>query len=91
MELIYSDSRVLLRIRDDGNGVDDAILTKGRSGHWGLSGMRERSQKIGAELQIWSQQGAGTEVELSIPAKVAYQDAEQPRLLRRIKAIIIKS
>jgi len=44
----------------------------GRDGHWGLQGMRERAQQIGAQLEIWSQAGAGTEVELSIPGSIAY-------------------
>jgi signal transduction histidine kinase len=35
--------------------------------------MRERSQKIGAQLNIWSNSGAGTEIDLFIPAKVAYR------------------
>jgi hypothetical protein len=34
--------------------------------------MRERAQRIGAQLSIWSNPGAGTEVELTVPAKVAY-------------------
>ena len=34
--------------------------------------MRERAQEIGAQFDIWSQAGAGTEVELSIPASIAY-------------------
>ena len=60
-------------VRDDGAGMDNEILKRGRSGHWGLSGMRERSQKIGAQLNIWSHAGAGTEIDLSIPANVAYR------------------
>ena len=48
------------------------MLLRGRDGHWGLVGMRERTQKIGGQLKIWSQEGAGTEVELAIPASIAY-------------------
>jgi hypothetical protein len=40
-----------------------------------LVGIRERARQIGAELQIWSELGAGTEVELRIPASVAYNTA----------------
>src|ERR1700722_4165273 len=39
-------------------------LDNGRKGHWGLSGMRERTQNIGAQLNIWSKPGAGTEIGL---------------------------
>jgi signal transduction histidine kinase len=52
----------------------------GRSGHWGISGMRERAHNIGGQLNIWSNHGAGTEVELVISARVAYRrDAKRLR------------
>ncbi len=72
-EITYSDRFFGLRIRDDGNGVDPKHLSEGRHGHWGLPGMRERAQQIGAQLQIWSQAGVGTEVELCVPANIAYE------------------
>jgi len=34
--------------------------------------MRERAQQIGAQLDMWSEVGAGTEVELRIPGSIAY-------------------
>jgi signal transduction histidine kinase len=34
--------------------------------------MRERAEQIGARLDIWSELGAGTEVELRIPGGIAY-------------------
>jgi nitrate/nitrite-specific signal transduction histidine kinase len=62
-----------LRIRDDGKGIDPKVLREGaRAGHWGLPGMRERAKRIGARLQLWSESGAGTEVELTLPASIAY-------------------
>jgi nitrate/nitrite-specific signal transduction histidine kinase len=65
-----------LRIRDDGQGIDTDILRMGgRDGHWGLQGMRERSEKIGARLDFWSRPGSGTEVELTVPAGRAYRSA----------------
>jgi signal transduction histidine kinase len=71
-DLTYSGTQLCVRIRDDGRGVDEQILSSGKTGHWGLSGMRERAEKIGAQLKIWSRPGAGTEVEVIITAKVAY-------------------
>jgi len=57
----------LLRIRDDGKGIDAKYLDHGsRAGHWGLPGMRERAKTFGGRLEIWSQGGAGTEVELTV-------------------------
>jgi signal transduction histidine kinase len=74
VEIIYDSHEFRLRIRDDGRGIDPAILEKGgRADHWGLQGMRERAQKIGAHLDIWSRPGSGTEIELRIPAATAYR------------------
>jgi signal transduction histidine kinase len=71
-EITYSDRLLRLRIRDNGTGIDPQVVQAGREGHWGLQGMRERAQHIGAQLEIWSQAGAGTEVDLSIPGSIAY-------------------
>jgi signal transduction histidine kinase/ligand-binding sensor domain-containing protein len=76
LELKYSSSQFRLAVRDDGCGIDPDILQTGRDGHWGLSGMRERAERIGARLKLFSSPSAGTEVELSVPGRVAFQ--EQP-------------
>ena len=44
-----------------------------RQGHWGLPGVRERAKRIGARLKLWSEPGAGTEAELTVPARIAYR------------------
>jgi signal transduction histidine kinase len=72
-EIRYDDRVLRLRIRDDGKGIDPRVLEEGgRTGHWGLPGIRERTKRIGARVDIWSEAGAGTEVELTVPASVAY-------------------
>jgi signal transduction histidine kinase len=71
-EITYTERLLRLRIRDDGKGIDPKLLDAGRDGHWGLPGMRERAQQIGAQFDIWSELGAGTEVELRIPGSIAY-------------------
>ncbi|HXJ43494.1 MAG TPA: sensor histidine kinase [Bryobacteraceae bacterium] len=77
---ITYDARLLrLRIRDDGKGIDPKLLDAGRDGHWGLAGMRERAEKIGARLDIWSEVGAGTEVDLRIPGSLAYETERNDR------------
>lgn len=73
VELEYGTKRLRVRVRDNGRGIDPQVLRLGREGHWGLSGMRERAEEIGARLKLWSRPGAGTEVELSIPGDVAYE------------------
>jgi signal transduction histidine kinase len=71
-EITYSERLLRLRIRDDGKGVDPKLLNAGRDGHWGLPGMRERAEQIGGQLDMWSEVGAGTEVDLRIPGSVVY-------------------
>jgi signal transduction histidine kinase len=72
-EIIYGES-LRLRFRDDGKGMDPSVVKHGgRSGHWGLPGIRERAKQIGAHLAVWSELGAGTEVELNIPGSIAYE------------------
>jgi signal transduction histidine kinase/ligand-binding sensor domain-containing protein len=73
-EIRYEDRLFRLRIRDDGKGIDPKVAGEGRrAGHWGLPGIRERAKQIGAQLEFWSEAGAGTEVELTVPASVAYE------------------
>ena len=87
-EIRYEDSTFRVRIRDDGKGIEPEIVKAGgRGGHWGLLGMRERAKQIGAQLEFWSEAGAGTEVELSIPSSIAYGAARRGRfrLLTRKK------
>jgi signal transduction histidine kinase/ligand-binding sensor domain-containing protein len=73
-EFAYTESLFRLRIRDDGKGIDpDERVRAERSGHWGLKGIRERAERLGGELEVWSEPGAGTEIELRIPASIAYE------------------
>jgi len=79
-EIRYDDGLLRVRIRDDGRGIDPQVLRAGGSaGHWGLRGARERAQQIGARVDFWSEAGAGTEVELSVPAAVAYEKSRNKR------------
>ena len=72
-EITYDPRQLRLRIRDNGRGFDaDIIEQGGRPDHWGLRGMRERANRIGARLELWSRSNAGTEVELLIPGATAY-------------------
>lgn len=73
VEIRYGENGLRLRIRDDGKGIDSAILNRDHaSGHWGLRGMRERAKLIGGTFEVWSQLATGTEIELNIPATSAF-------------------
>jgi signal transduction histidine kinase len=93
VEIAYDSRQFRLRVRDDGRGFDPGILEEGgRPNHWGLPGMRERAERIGAELKIWSRHQTGTEIELSVPGSTAYlkdhpKNSWIRRLLGRYKSI----
>jgi signal transduction histidine kinase len=73
VEVRFDSRRFRLRVRDDGKGMDQAVVDGGgRSGHYGLAGMRERARLLRGTLAIWSELDSGTEVELTIPGSVAY-------------------
>jgi signal transduction histidine kinase/ligand-binding sensor domain-containing protein len=79
-EIRYDDQLLRVRIRDDGTGIDPQVLQAGGSaGHWGLRGARERAQQIGARLDFWSEAGVGTEVQLTVPASIAYEKSSQTK------------
>jgi PAS domain S-box-containing protein len=60
VELVYDDAQCLLRIQDDGQGF--GVGTISSLGGFGLLGMSERAERIGAHLAIQSQPGQGTEI-----------------------------
>ena len=75
-EVRFEEGLLRVRVRDDGVGIDEKHLGEaGRSGHYGLRGMRERARQIGGQLDVWTQPGAGTEIELKIPDRNAYKVA----------------
>jgi signal transduction histidine kinase len=58
---------------DDGVGLPEEVrVTGGRSGHWGLAGMRERAGRLRATLVVDGARGQGAEVRWRVPAAVAY-------------------
>jgi signal transduction histidine kinase len=75
-EVRYRRTELRVAVRDNGCGIDPRELRWGRTGHWGLQGMRERADRIGARLRLWSSAALGTEVELRVPGRVAFEQSE---------------
>ena len=73
VEVDYASNYLRVMVRDDGRGIDPDVLQTGREGHWGLVGMRERSESIGGKLKLRSRVGAGTEIELVVPSAIAFE------------------
>ncbi len=58
-------------------GIEPAIRALDRTdGHWVLSGMSERANLLGGNLELWSELDSGTEVELITPGSFAYTERE---------------
>jgi len=64
VELVYDNAQCILRVKDDGRGFGVGIIP--RVGGFGLLGMSERAEHIGAQLTIASQPGQGTEIVVTI-------------------------
>ncbi|HWC17581.1 MAG TPA: two-component regulator propeller domain-containing protein, partial [Terriglobales bacterium] len=80
VEFRYDRRQFRMRVRDNGKGIDPNILGgDGPAGHYGLPGMHERAKLVGGKLSVWSEIHSGTEIELAIPASVAYGKAAAPR------------
>jgi signal transduction histidine kinase len=71
IDLVYADAHLELTVRDDGRGFDGATASAAAlPGHWGVSGMRERSAGVGGTLDIRGAPGVGTVVSLRLPTNL---------------------
>jgi two-component system, NarL family, sensor histidine kinase UhpB len=73
---------VLASVTDDGKGLPDASRLgprgDGLEGGFGMSGMRERAELVGGELELGPAPGGGTTMRLTVP--LAGRPAAQPSL-----------
>ncbi|HEY1732643.1 MAG TPA: ATP-binding protein [Terriglobales bacterium] len=83
IELAYNWN-MLLRIQDDGKGMDPEVLRAGRSGHYGLASMRERAARIGAKITV-SGSPKGTTVTLLVPGKAIFKAAQFTGIFNRFR------
>ena len=71
----YRPTEIRVAVRDNGCGIDGQKFHPGNNGQWGIQGMRERAERIGARLRIMSKVALGTEVELCVPGRIAFEQA----------------
>jgi signal transduction histidine kinase/ligand-binding sensor domain-containing protein len=88
VELIYADD-LAMRVSDNGTGIDPAVANRGKDGHFGLQGMRERTSRIGGKLTLGSSSISGTEIKLTVPGRIVFRKTMPARrsLLTRIRTL----
>jgi signal transduction histidine kinase len=66
VQLEYGPAELALIVKDDGRGFESSNGAASPAGHYGLTGMRERADLIGATLEVTSELGTGTTVRLHL-------------------------
>jgi signal transduction histidine kinase len=89
VELRYPHDLVL-RVSDNGIGIDPIIADRGKDGHFGLQGMRERAARIGGNLTLGSSSNSGTEIKLVVPEDIVFRKATaiHGTLFTKIKVLL---
>jgi len=67
IKLRYDTDSLMLSVQDDGSGFDTENIIPLGVGHYGLTGMRERAERIGGRLTLKSHLGQGTELLVEVP------------------------
>lgn len=86
--LTFETGKFTMQISDDGIGLPPGVMARGgRDGHYGLTGMRERSEKVGGHLSIERGTDAGTVVSVTVPARLAFTDFRPNLMVRWYSAL----
>lgn len=69
LRIDFGDRDINLEVSDDGRGfqVPRSLTDLAPDGHFGLLGMRERADLIGARLEVRSEPGRGTHLRVRLP------------------------
>lgn len=76
VELKYEQD-LSVRVKDNGVGIDPAIVSQGKNQHFGLQGMRERADRIGGKLTLVSSPTSGTEVIVTVPGSTVFRKSRR--------------
>jgi hypothetical protein len=89
VELRYARD-LALRVSDNGIGIDPGIADRGKDGHFGLQGMRERAARISGNLTLGSSSNSGTEIKLVVPGDIIFRKKTpvQQTLVTKIRVFL---
>ncbi|MDR3460015.1 MAG: histidine kinase [Verrucomicrobiae bacterium] len=78
IRLELNPRKVVLLIKDDGRGFVPETCAGPKDGHFGLLGIRERTERLGGLVWITSAPGAGTSIRVEIPLHAPNEHQAQP-------------
>jgi signal transduction histidine kinase len=89
VELRYARDLVL-RVSDNGTGIDPDVADRGKDGHFGLQGMRERAARISGNLTLGSSSNSGTEIKLVVPGDIIFRKTTPVRqtLVTKVRTLL---
>ncbi|QNI31184.1 hypothetical protein H7849_19100 [Alloacidobacterium dinghuense] len=64
--LLFQDKLLRMTVKDDGRGFEREPKEQMQNGHFGLTGMRERAEQIGARITVKSERDQGTEIQVEV-------------------------
>jgi signal transduction histidine kinase len=86
----YRRRSLMLHISDDGSGLPTSeSIYQSKPGHFGLTGMRERAEELGAQIWIERKEPTGTQVRVVVPACVAFTDAQRSVWAHRLDETLL--
>lgn len=86
LEIVYRPEHVRVSVSDDGQGIDPVVMgDRMSSGHWGITGIRERAARLGASLAIESAAEKGTRIILDVPLRPRGARSRGRSLLMRVR------
>jgi signal transduction histidine kinase len=74
LSMHFQSGRIRLSVQDDGCGFDPGEVLPRTDGHFGLIGMRERTERLGGRFAVHSAPGKGTELCMDVPVRAAAHD-----------------
>jgi signal transduction histidine kinase len=83
--MLECGQNLVLRVSDNGHGIDEEVIRAGRAGHFGILGMQERAAQIGGKLSIRNLQDGGVEVVLQVPGKIMFANIPEGKMSRLSK------